>query len=38
MFIQPFYFDIEEETDNIELKNRFSDLSEMIYDAYNNNN
>lgn len=35
MFIQPFYLDIEEETGNVELKNRFSDLAEMIYDAYN---
>lgn len=37
MFIQPFYLDIEEEeTDNVELKNRFSDLAEMICDAYYN--
>lgn len=36
MFIQPFYFNIEDETDNIELKNRFSDLAEMICDAYYN--
>lgn len=36
MFIQPFYFNIEDETDNVELKNRFSDLTEMICDAYYN--
>jgi hypothetical protein len=36
MFIQPFYFNIEDETDNVELKNRFSDLAEMICDAYYN--
>jgi hypothetical protein len=36
MFIQPFYFNIEDETDNVELKNRFSDLGEMICDAYYN--
>lgn len=35
MFIQPFYLDVEEETDNVKLKNRFSDLAEMVYDAYN---
>lgn len=36
MFIQPFYLDVVQETDNVELKNRFSDLAEMIYDAYYN--
>lgn len=36
MFIQPFYLDIEEKTDNVELKNRFSDLAEIICDAYYN--
>ena len=34
MFIQSFYLDIERETDNIEFKNRFSDLAEMICDTY----
>jgi hypothetical protein len=36
MFIQPFYLDADQETDNLELKNRFSDLAEIIYDAYYN--
>lgn len=36
MFIQPFYLDTEEETDNIELKNCFFDLAEMISDVYYN--
>jgi hypothetical protein len=36
MFIQPFYLDVDQETDNVELKNRFSDLAEMICDAYYN--
>lgn len=36
MFIQPFYPDVNQETDNVELKNRFSDLAEMICDAYYN--
>lgn len=36
MFIQPFYLDADQETDKLELKNRFSDLAEMIYDAYYN--
>lgn len=34
MFIQPFHLDIGQETDNIKLKNRFSDLAEMICDTY----
>ena len=34
MFIQPFYLDVNQETDSVELKNRFSDLAEMICDAY----
>jgi hypothetical protein len=36
MFIQPFYLDVNQETDNVELKNRFSDLAEIIYDVYYN--